>query len=541
LTTSDGGITWIAPGGIAAPPDAAATWIDPANPSRQARVETRGVAVTLDNGRTWTSWHNMAGAEVEHVTPIGGFPYWVFVTEADGRTSAIKSRADLSADPPAAQTVRNGSRPPAANTVIAGQRANVVVADVVRPTLRFAGTDTGVFVSFDAGRAWTSLQLNLPPVPVHDLVVHGADLVAATYGRSVWVLDDIGRLREISTTAPESATRLFAPSEAWRIQASSMSVANIDYDIGAPVSGPIALRVVDAGGRVVHSVTSAASADDPWLAVTPPLTTAPGVHRLRWNLRADPPPSPANRYARLAEALRDDRPEPTGLVVPPGTYRVDLTAGARTYSQPLVIRADANAKPSAAPSEMQRRFDLAMTVSSAMKAVHADFAAISSVRAQLAPFIHAADADLAQLASDFDSRLVAIDGTDWTGLVLPDLDRKPGSDEVEEDLRDEVPVLPVAPVTLTKDYDDPTMIIGRRYENAAHAPALTILAFELGDLLTRLDGSDTAPNAAETASARRLRDDVATVQSAWRQALTGDLPAFNRELRRRGLKEIAAR
>src|SRR5207248_6905932 len=93
--------------------------------------------------------------------------------------------------------------------------ARVVREDPARKGLVYAGTETGVYVSFDGGDHWQSLQLNLPTSPVRDLNVHGSDLVAATYGRGLWILDDISPLRQIDVT---HAIPLLKPAEATRVR-----------------------------------------------------------------------------------------------------------------------------------------------------------------------------------------------------------------------------------------------------------------------------------------------------------------------------------
>jgi len=96
--------------------------------------------------------------------------------------------------------------------------ARAVREDTQRKGLLFAGTETRVFVSYDDGASWKSLQLNLPTTPVHDLAIHGNDLVLATHGRAFWVLDDIGPLRQNTGNENQQAFHLYQPSPALRVR-----------------------------------------------------------------------------------------------------------------------------------------------------------------------------------------------------------------------------------------------------------------------------------------------------------------------------------
>src|SRR5262249_12935291 len=100
-----------------------------------------------------------------------------------------------------------------------GRYVTVVRADPARDGLLYAGTDRGVFVSFDDGASWRSLKANLPEVIVTDLLVHDRDLILGTMGRAIWVMDDLGPLRQAATIAPGARAVLFRPSPALRLRA----------------------------------------------------------------------------------------------------------------------------------------------------------------------------------------------------------------------------------------------------------------------------------------------------------------------------------
>ena len=151
---------------------------------------------------------------------------------------------------------------------------HTIKEDPVRRGLLFAGTERAVFVSFDSGDSWQSLQLNLPSTSMRDLEVHDTDLVIATHGRGFWVIDDISVLRQVNAAMTSAAAVLFKPADAIAVvqgddngtpwqkdepQAENAPVgAAIDYYLKA-ASGPVRVEILDDSGRVVRTISS----DDP--------------------------------------------------------------------------------------------------------------------------------------------------------------------------------------------------------------------------------------------------------------------------------------
>ena len=149
-----------------------------------------------------------------------------------------------------------------------------VKEDPKRRGMLFAGTERSVFISFDDGENWQSLQLNLPATSVRDIEIHGDDAVLATHGRGFWVLDDIGSLRQISAATAQSTAVLFKPTDALAIvqggdngtpwqkdepQAENAPVgAVIDYYLKSAASGPVVIDILNAAGKVVRTYSSAA-------------------------------------------------------------------------------------------------------------------------------------------------------------------------------------------------------------------------------------------------------------------------------------------
>src|SRR2546427_8471597 len=157
-----------------------------------------------------------------------------------------------------------------------GSFARVIRDDTKKAGLVFAGTESGMYVSFDDGDNWQSLQLNLPNTSYRDIVVHGNDLVVGTYGRGVWVLDDISPLRQIVAATAQEPVHLFAPGDAVRVRRNvgadtpfqpevphalnPPDGALIYYWLAAQPAGEIALDVLDAGGPGGRHLTTAAIA-----------------------------------------------------------------------------------------------------------------------------------------------------------------------------------------------------------------------------------------------------------------------------------------
>ncbi len=279
--------------------------------------------------------------------------------------------------------------------------AMVVRADPVRHGLLYAGTDTGIFVSFDDGGRWQSLQANLPTCWVADLKVHDADLVIATQGRGLWVLDDVTPLRQLTAATASAPATLFAPAAAVRVRANQYrdtplppevpfarnppGGAVIDYVLGAPAKTPVKLEVLDEKGAIVRAFAS----DDPpekldarryftdlYLHPPAPPSTAAGHHRFVWDLRHPRPKSQRYDYLISAVAGQDTPVEPRGPLALPGSYTVRLTVDGARFEQPLALKMDPRVAVTpealAAQSALQGRLVAAMGES---------FAALERVRA----------------------------------------------------------------------------------------------------------------------------------------------------------------
>ncbi|HEX5487802.1 MAG TPA: hypothetical protein VFX04_01475, partial [Rhodanobacteraceae bacterium] len=236
-----------------------------------------------------------------------------------------------------------------------GDFVNVVREDPARKGLLYAGTEYGMFVSFDDGDHWYSLQQNLPRSSVRDIVVKNDDLVIATHGRGFWIMDDVSALRQLAAYPATWATRLYKPAIAYRVRAPRFTGtpmprdeptaenppwgAYIDYSLAAMPAKPIELSIYDAQGHLVRHYSSADEAPhyDPgkinstpdWQRHPVVLEAMPGLHRFVWPLHYAPPVSLAR-----GDAYAD------GVWAPPGQYTVKLVVDGKTFSEPLTVEAD---------------------------------------------------------------------------------------------------------------------------------------------------------------------------------------------------------
>jgi photosystem II stability/assembly factor-like uncharacterized protein len=251
-----------------------------------------------------------------------------------------------------------------------GAYVHAVREDPKRQGLLFAGTERGVYVSFDDGGRWQPLQLNLPVCPVYDLAVKGSDLIAATHGRSFWILDDLTPLRQMNGQIASAPAHLFDPRTAYRLRGwrgpkkpvgvgqNPPAGAILDYTLAAaPKKGQaIALQILDSQGKLVRKFTSVPpkpkSAFPPETAQEKAKATAKakakakknllpakaGLNRFVWDLRYPKP-----RQVPGMSAVFSDWPL-QGPWVLPGQYKIELTVGGKTYSAPLTVKLDPRIK-----------------------------------------------------------------------------------------------------------------------------------------------------------------------------------------------------
>jgi photosystem II stability/assembly factor-like uncharacterized protein len=297
---------------------------------------------------------------------------------------------------------------------------DTVREDPVRKGLLFAGTENAVWVSFDDGDHWQSLQLNLPHTSMRDLWIHENDLIVATHGRAFWILDDIEPLRQ-ATAAMTNRVHLLAPVAAYRVQrdtntdtplppdepaaANPPDGAVIDYylpaaaglcpggtDEASVAGGSVTLEIMDAQGHLMRRFSNTDKPDIseeelqkqliPRYWVRPPrqLSTAAGMHRFVWGLHATPPAAVHHDYPIAAIPHNTPR-YPLGPTVLPGAYTVKLTVDGKTFSEPLIIKMDPRVKVSTAA--LEKKFNAETRLASLMNETSHAMQQGGSIRAQL--------------------------------------------------------------------------------------------------------------------------------------------------------------
>ncbi len=304
----------------------------------------------------------------------------------------------------------------------------VVREDPERPGLLYAGTETGVYASINAGGSWERLQLNLPVAPIYDLAVKDGDLAAATHGRSFWILDDLSPLRQAADN-PLGAARLFRPRPAVRFMKQAGSIAEsgpgkhyasdvlgapadwlesqapdgatrrigltagsnppegvaIDFILPDNPGGDAALEILDASGAAIRRFTADADDGPDKLAVTP------GLNRAWWN---------------LYHAASNDLPDEAGGASPfgaktmaplaaPGAYTVRLTANGERHTAPLQV--DVDPRSSATQDDLDQQLALQLRIRDKYEEARDRVLQVRSVKTQLDEWeARAAGSDAAQ-------------------------------------------------------------------------------------------------------------------------------------------------
>ena len=469
LASSDRGLTWhtispdlaavpgaptpttpIGGGGVGAPAPGGS--IQSLAPSTVAAgqiwvgASTGLIHLTRDAGKTWTN-----------VTPPTLPPGGINVIDASHANAGTAYVALLSRDahPHIYRTSDFGK---SWQEIVAGltdgEVVRVVREDPVDPNLLYAGTVTSVYVSFDRGDHWQSLQLNLPSTVVSDLTIHESDVVISTYGRGFWILDNVSPLRQaravLAATAPVTFLR---PEPASRIRwdntqdtpvppemvvgENPLEGAVLDYYLAAPTSGLVTLTISDAAGKLVREYTSVppppdttmANVPEYWLAPPVVLPTTVGMHRIAWDLRYPDPPTlnygysgsvlDYREYTLSWHAIPGRTPRSTlvGPMVLPGTYTARLTVNGRSYSQPITVVQDPRITFSAAALEVQFRLQQRMVAG-----ITATYQAVTYIqRLHSALTARSADDAAQQLAA---ALMPLANGPDGLGIAHRDLSRR---------------------------------------------------------------------------------------------------------------------
>lgn len=334
-----------------------------------AGSDTGLIHITRDGGKTWkdvtprglSAWSEIALIEASHFDPAEAFAA-VDRHQLDDQKPYLYRTRDYGAT---WELITNG--------ISAPSFLRTVREDPQKQGLLFAGTELGVYVSFDDGDHWQSLQQNLPATSVQDLVIHGDDLVIATHGRSFWILDDITSLRQAQAVNQAEGAWLYAPAKAIRVdndlflgtplppeEPTAQDPPNgaiLDYWLKSDAQH-VNLEIFDGNQNLIRNFSSDDSREvkhppvaiaERWLPKPEVVEKGAGMHRLVWNLGWGDARGKEVVATDEFSALRGPR-------VVPGTYQVRLTVDGKVFNQPLTVAMDPRSQATSQELEQQLQF-----------------------------------------------------------------------------------------------------------------------------------------------------------------------------------------
>ena len=394
---------------------------------------------------------------------------------------------------------------------------HAVREDPKRKGLLFAGTELGVYISFDEGDHWQPLQQNLPVTPIRDLVIKDNDLVVATHGRSFWILDDISPLRELNSQIAESSTHLFRPATAIRIRKNEShdtplppetpagknppAGAIIDYSLKSAPAGEVTLEILDSAGKLVRKFSSneqRRKIDDRqsfptyWFNPPAPLSKKTGLNRFVWDLRYERPQALRYGYSIAAVYGEDAIMVPEGPLALPGTYQVKLIVDGRSFTAPLEVKMDPRVRVPALA--LSQQLALEMKIIEVMKQ---SYAAVQQIR------------DLRSKLKDLQSKLTNDTSAKAVLDAVNSLDKK------------------AAELIAVEQQYPPVGVVSVASLNGA-----------LASLLLLVDGSDSAPTAQAGSAFATYRQLLNPQLAKWAALKNKDLPALNALLQQRQMETI---
>jgi photosystem II stability/assembly factor-like uncharacterized protein len=469
------------------------------------------VWVTRDGGKSWqnvtppllTSWSKVTQIEASHFDP-----QVAYISVSRFRVDDLK---------PYIYRTRDGGRTwtPIASGLSDDAPVNTVREDSMRRGLLFTGTEKGVWVSFDDGDHWNSLQLNLPHTSMRDLAVHDQDLIVATHGRSFWVLDDISPLRQFTANLAVGEATLLKPAPAVRVRRSTGTDtpiqpdepagrnppdgAVIDYYLAREASHPVTIEILDSNGTLVRRVSSTDPAPFTqeqidrelipayWIRMIQPPATGAGMHRWVWDLRHAAPRS-VQRGFPISAVPGDTPVEPAGPLASPGNYRVRLRIGSHQWEAPLIVAADPRVKIT--PADFAAQASLARRLAAALDGSTGAMLEARSIRAQLKDLAAHAGADLAGRIRSLDVRVAAL--------------------------------------------------LESGEERAAPHRGLERLNGDIATLYTQVTDVDAAPTTVQAAETARALEEWRVFEPGWQRLRGDDVAALNRDLGKARLPRLRA-
>jgi photosystem II stability/assembly factor-like uncharacterized protein len=369
--------------------------------------------------------------------------------------------------------------------------------DRVRADLLYAGTETGVYVSFDDGAHWQSLQQNLPVVPITDLTLQENDLVASTQGRSFWILDDVTPLQQITAQVQASKVYLFHPRAAHRVRRREFfrsrpgigqnppSGVIVYYYLAQPPAHAVSLAFQDKSGKTIEEFSSTSKSPR---ETRNRVSTETGLNRFVWDMRYPDATAIDGGTYFLGGSLK-------GPEVAPGNYTVKLTVDAESFTQSFDIQKDPHLQTT--EDDYRRQFQLSLAVRDKLSATHAAINEIRRIQKDVDSSLHSVKADSS--ITDAGGKL-----NDALGAVLQKL----------VELR-------------FTGFDDQTLVFPLQLNNRLAA-------------LQRYLAGDDAPTDQDYKVFKELSAEIDQALATLKKIMQIDVPGFNSRLKAQGLPTIAS-
>jgi photosystem II stability/assembly factor-like uncharacterized protein len=381
------------------------------------------VQITRDEGKNWSNVTPKDMPEWSRVSQIEASPH-----DAGTAYIAVDRHQNDDLRPWIYKTSDYGQTwTKLTNGIPDGSFVRAVREDPKQRGLLYAGTENGVYVSFNDGADWRSLKLNLPTTPVHDLVVKNNDLVLATHGRAFWILDDVSPLRQFNDDVASQDVHLYTPGTAYRMQAGESGEHHPSKRTGLnPPAGAVVyyylkdapkegsetkLEILDASGNVIRTYSS---------LETPPLDEPPdpddkkpekeikpeaGLNRFVWDLHYEEAHRVPGYYLwEYGDGAR-------GPVAAPGQYQVRVTVNGESHVSPLEVKLDPRVNVSQA--DLAGQFNMQAEIHALLNRVYDAVNQIQDVRSQVAGLKrrlpeNASTKAIGSSADDLEKKLVAI-------------------------------------------------------------------------------------------------------------------------------------
>jgi photosystem II stability/assembly factor-like uncharacterized protein len=381
------------------------------------------IQITRDEGKNWTNVTPKDVPEWSRISQIEASPHdaaTAYVAVDRHQSDDLRPYIYKTSDYGKSWTKLTGGIPD-------GSFVRAVREDPEKRGLLYAGTENGIYVSFNDGADWRSLKLNLPTTPVHDLVVKGNDLVVATHGRAFWILDDIGPLRQYSDDVAKKDVHLYTPEPAYRIQAGlegehhPSKRTGLNPPVGAviyfylkdaPKEGTeTKLEILDASGKCIRKYSSAETEplDEPLdpddKKPEKEIKPVAGLNRFVWNLRYEQAHRVPGYY--LWEYGGGAR----GPIVAPGQYQARLSVGTESQVVPFEVKLDPRVNVS--PADLAQQFNMEMQIHQELNRVYDTVNQIQDVRSQVTGLKrrlpeNASTKTIASSADDLEKKLNAV-------------------------------------------------------------------------------------------------------------------------------------